>query len=677
MLSPSLLSPAAAVVGGVVEDKAKSLSRSSPSTRSGARRSCVAEKDSYCAPRCCCRSALALLPPNPSSSANPPSSTSTPCARLFPTRPALRRTSDDSTSLAMNDYDPLHPAAYEPARHSPHPGSDLSSVAPRAPLPGYDRDYRAPGFGSASPPSRESDAWQHGGTSGDGWGASGEGSQQQQQGRTAGLVPRSAQVADSMNGRRAAGEAGSNGGQGAQQREGFIRIRIMGLERNRRDIYIKFNAETNLPNFHHSSYRSISRSYGEFMSLVSALSVTCPQSIIPALPLAQTSAASDEEDDRLIKAAFQKWVVRVMSDPAVVRDEEMRSFIESDFGYTARSRKKSSAASFSFSRSSRLPGELDDPLTLAKISMSRLESTFHDTAKTIDRVSKTRRAAATSVNDLGDQLNTFALAESYAPLAAGFKRLARSVKVDADLLASIQEQITLGDMFVYQSANAKSAKETLSGRDAVADEHRQAVKSSISKRRNIEKLKSASSLRADKVNEALEDLDEAQRYEETLARRLQGISTNLQPSLTRHSIDTHSDLLSTLLEHARQTLLCEKQRLKEFELLRPDVKAIKRQEAGVIYHTAPGGQVVGRAGAGASSVSSRPAPTPGSPTPSRVAPSAPADPLGGESGRDLGSMAQKAQKRSVRSMASSVHVEGDRRQKVDARMAASMLANGF
>lgn len=87
-------------------------------------------------------------------------------------------------------------------------------------------------------------------------------------------------------------------------------------------------------------------------------------------------------------------------------------------------------------------------------------------------------------------------------------------------------------MFVYQSANAKSAKarlslflfslrfhwlirqrtlvaqETLSGRDLVADEHRQAVKSSISKRRNIEKLKSASSLRADKVNEALEDLDE-------------------------------------------------------------------------------------------------------------------------------------------------------------------------
>lgn len=78
--------------------------------------------------------------------------------------------------------------------------------------------------------------------------------------------------------------------------------------------------------------RSISRSYAEFLKLSDALSVTCPQSILPALPLAQTSAATDEEDDRLVKLAFQRWCGRVTSDPAVMKDEEMRSFIESDFG---------------------------------------------------------------------------------------------------------------------------------------------------------------------------------------------------------------------------------------------------------------------------------------------------------------------------------------------------------
>lgn len=94
--------------------------------------------------------------------------------------------------------------------------------------------------------------------------------------------------------------------------------------------------------------------------------------------------------------------------------------------------------------------------------------------------------------------------------------------------------MTLGDVFFYQSANAKSAKvrpvsllarsgsserwltcslasslqDTLSGRDAVVEEHRRAVKSSIAKRREIEKLRSSSSLKADRVSEALEELDE-------------------------------------------------------------------------------------------------------------------------------------------------------------------------
>lgn len=55
---------------------------------------------------------------------------------------------------------------------------------------------------------------------------------------------------------------------------------------------------------------------------------------------------------------------------------------------------------------------------------------------------------------------------------------------------------------------SERSQDTLSGRDAVVEEHRKAVKSSIEKRRAIEKLRSSSSLKADRVNEALEDLDE-------------------------------------------------------------------------------------------------------------------------------------------------------------------------
>lgn len=84
--------------------------------------------------------------------------------------------------------------------------------------------------------------------------------------------------------------------------------------------------------FSHYSDRSISRSYTEFTKLIEAISATCPQSIVPALPLSQTSAGSDEEEDRVVKNNFQKWCARITTDKAIMKDDELRSFIEAEFG---------------------------------------------------------------------------------------------------------------------------------------------------------------------------------------------------------------------------------------------------------------------------------------------------------------------------------------------------------
>ena len=37
-------------------------------------------------------------------------------------------------------------------------------------------------------------------------------------------------------------------------------------------------------------------------------------------------------DDRLVRIALQRWFTRVCEDPILQQDNEMRSFIESDFG---------------------------------------------------------------------------------------------------------------------------------------------------------------------------------------------------------------------------------------------------------------------------------------------------------------------------------------------------------
>lgn len=66
----------------------------------------------------------------------------------------------------------------------------------------------------------------------------------------------------------------------------------------------------------------------------------------------------------------------------------------------------------------------------------------------------------------------------------------------------------LSDTLGYQGLNARSAKETLQQRTAVLEEYQAAVKSAISKRRHIERLKASANIRPERVDEALEDLEE-------------------------------------------------------------------------------------------------------------------------------------------------------------------------
>jgi len=46
----------------------------------------------------------------------------------------------------------------------------------------------------------------------------------------------------------------------------------------------------------------------------------------------ETAAANAEEEERLLRAAFQKWVDRISRDRVLSRDDELRSFLEAHFG---------------------------------------------------------------------------------------------------------------------------------------------------------------------------------------------------------------------------------------------------------------------------------------------------------------------------------------------------------
>ncbi|KDR83886.1 hypothetical protein GALMADRAFT_219715 [Galerina marginata CBS 339.88] len=357
-----------------------------------------------------------------------------------------------------------------------------------------------------------------------------------------------------------------------EKAEPYLRVRINGLDRNRRDILVKLDAQTNLTNFNGTTYRNVSRSYLEFQQFYESIVHSNPQTIIPALPLAQTSAPTDEEDDRLVKIMLQRWITRVCEDPILLHDEDVRSFIESDFGYqlTPRPRRKTSSG-FGIIRRG-VPDE-DEELQRARFELTKLEGQFFETAKAVDKLAITRKALATAHSEMGNKLVSVATTEAHPPLGNALRKLGRTWHSVADLdhAQAISECVILGDSLGYQGMNARSAKETLQMRTGVLEEYQSAVKTTISKRRQIERLKASSNIRPDRVDEALEEIEEANRYEQTLAKRAEGISQNLHRALHTHNQYANDDITTALIEHARSSIMYERQLLRELEALRGDI----------------------------------------------------------------------------------------------------------
>lgn len=111
---------------------------------------------------------------------------------------------------------------------------------------------------------------------------------------------------------------------------------------------------------------------------------------------------------------------------------------------------------------------------------------------------------------MGNKLINVAATETHVPLGNALRKIGRTWHSisDLDQAESISECVIIGDTLGYQGMNAKSAKETLQQRTAALEEYQAAVKATISKRRHIERLKASSSIRHDKVDEALEDMEE-------------------------------------------------------------------------------------------------------------------------------------------------------------------------
>ncbi|KAJ1019413.1 hypothetical protein NDA16_004530 [Ustilago loliicola] len=385
----------------------------------------------------------------------------------------------------------------------------------------------------------------------------------------------------------------------SKPRELFLRVRIQTIEKAKKDLLVRLDAQTNLPHFRASSYPGVTRSYRELCLYALALSLSSPAIIVPALPLPSTTA-SGLEDTRILRLMLGRWFSRILAEPSLRDHPETRNLVEADFAYSptppgtgssSAARKRfanamASAASVAYGgvdstgglpngvlatsasagsrvssgsggalsilgiggsskglATSRSVYDDDEELVAARAEVTRLEMQFADAAEASEKLAHSRRSLTAALTDLSIKLNNLGAVEEIRPpslrlgLPYVLKRTAYTARSLGELQDSLSntELLTIGDAVAYQSINARAAKETMLARNALVEEHHNAQKATVNKKREAEHLKMQRNLRADRVDDALEELEEAKRHEFALAQNLRKISVELHESLQSHS----------------------------------------------------------------------------------------------------------------------------------------------
>ncbi|KAG9652295.1 vacuolar protein sorting-associated protein Vps17, partial [Aureobasidium melanogenum] len=130
------------------------------------------------------------------------------------------------------------------------------------------------------------------------------------------------------------------------------------------------------------------------------------------------------------------------------------------------------------------------------------------------------------------------------------------------------------DPLQYHSSDAFIVKETLTNRHILLRELIQAQQSTRSKTSAVDRLKSSTSVKRDKVDEALAALDEARSHEAHLKEKTDRVTENLVHERREWTARTTSDLRAAIREYVVREIEAERRTLATLEQVRPDVRNI-------------------------------------------------------------------------------------------------------
>ncbi|KAH0496733.1 hypothetical protein TgHK011_004080 [Trichoderma gracile] len=359
-----------------------------------------------------------------------------------------------------------------------------------------------------------------------------------------------------------------------------LQAKITGLERTgKKDPILRFDVHTNLPRFRTTQYRDVRRLHSEFVKLGEHLISANPEALVPAVPPPITSAgAGTEEDENRVKALMQRWFNYVCANEVLMRDDEMVLFVESDFGYSPLVKRKQPATGVRRKILKQFAPPPDDTPELAEARP--IVKLFYlgtmDAGHKVDKLVKARRGLGLAESDYGVKLGAMHVQEPHPGLANAYKKLGRVIQTVGDYHAAqaTAEATTIGDPFQYHSQDAFIVKETLTNRQILIREYLQAQEVTRSKLNAADRLKASSSVRREKVDEAIAALDEARTTETQLFHKTSRVTQNLVRERRRWFERTANDLRLEIRELVLREIEAERRSLALLESVRADIRSI-------------------------------------------------------------------------------------------------------
>lgn len=179
-------------------------------------------------------------------------------------------------------------------------------------------------------------------------------------------------------------------------------------------------------------------------------------------------------------------------------------------------------------------------------------------------------------SDFGVKLGSMTTQEPHQGLANAYRKLGKIIQTTGDYHAAqgTAEATTIGDPLQYHSQDAFIVKETLTNRHILLRELIQAQQLTRSRLNAADRLKTSSSVRREKVDEAIAALDEARNNELYLLGKTQRVTQNLLLEQRKWFARTAADLRLSIREYCIREIEAERRTLATLESIRPDVRAI-------------------------------------------------------------------------------------------------------